>query len=104
MTIDEIMKNLTPEELETFEHKEEPESVVLPRHFEKVVRGARKSISDKDLYQYSKFAENLHQSRAQLGESGSSLYNFKFPKNINGSSSEANLNTIQENMEEDLYS
>ena len=115
--LEEIMKNLTFDEQELMEKQQglEPESVVMPRHFEEAVRNARRSVSDKDLYQYSQFAENLHQSRAQLNGGGSSLGNFSFPKNINSSTSTSsninsnlntntNTNTIQENLEEDLYS
>jgi transitional endoplasmic reticulum ATPase len=103
--LQEIMKGLSPEELESF-NQEEPEPVVMPKHFEEAVRGARRSVSDKDLYQYSQFADSLHQSRAQLNGSGGSLGNFSFPKKTNSSSVNAgtsNLNTVQED-EEDLYS
>lgn len=34
---------------------------ILPRHFEEAVRGARRSVSDRDLAQYSSFAQNLQQ-------------------------------------------
>ena len=100
--LEDIMKNLTLEEQELMEQKEEPEPVVMPRHFEEAVRNARRSVSDKDLYQYSQFADNLHQSRAQLNGSGGSLGNFAFPKNVNSSYyPNSHLNTVPE--EEDLY-
>ena len=103
--LEEIMKGLSPEELASL-NQEESEPVVMPKHFEEAVRGARRSVSDKDLYQYSQFADSLHQSRAQLNGSGGSLGNFSFPKKANSSSvntGTSNLNTVQED-EEDLYS
>jgi transitional endoplasmic reticulum ATPase len=39
---------------------------ILPRHFEEAVRNARRSVSDNDLSQYSRFAQNLQQSRSQM--------------------------------------
>ena len=39
---------------------------ILPRHFEEAVRNARRSVSDNDLAQYSRFAMNLQQSRSQM--------------------------------------
>lgn len=105
--LEDIMNELSIDEVEKIEKQSEAESVVLPRHFEQAVRNARRSVSDKDLYQYSQFADNLHQSRAQLNNSGSSLSNFSFPKNMNSSSStfiHHNLSVIQEEVEEDLYS
>ena len=101
--LEDIMKNLTIEEQELMEQKEEPEPVVMPRHFEEAIRNARRSVSDKDLYQYSQFADNLHQSRAQLNGSGGSLGNFAFPKNVNSSSLSGVTNTVPEEVEEDLY-
>jgi transitional endoplasmic reticulum ATPase len=54
---------------------------LLPRHFEEAVRGARKSVSDRDLAQYQSFAKALHQSRGALtGPQGRSLLNFSFPR------------------------
>lgn len=52
---------------------------IMPRHFEEAVRNARRSVSDRDLAQYSSFAQSLQQSRAQITSGGSSLNNFAFP-------------------------
>ena len=45
------------------EDVEEEDTVpeILPRHFEDAVRNARRSVSDRDLAQYSSFAQNLQQ-------------------------------------------
>ena len=44
------------------------------KHFEQAVRGARRSVSDRDLAQYASFAQTLQQSRAAVtGASGGSL-------------------------------
>eukprot|EP01040_Poterioochromonas_malhamensis_P025584 gene25584-31944_t len=56
---------------------------ILPRHFEEAVRNARRSVSDRDLAQYSSFASTLQQSRATLNSSGGSLNSFQFPRNVN---------------------
>ena len=99
-----IMKLMVSEELEKLEQeqKEEPEPVVLPRHFEEAVRNGRRSVSDKDLYQYQQFASSLHQSRAQLNSVGNTISNFSFPKNHSTSTSGNNMDIVQE--DEDLYS
>lgn len=52
---------------------------ILPAHFEEAVRNARRSVSDRDLAQYSSFASTLQQSRAQLNSGGTSLSSFSFP-------------------------
>lgn len=52
---------------------------ILPRHFEDAVRNARRSVSDRDLAQYSSFAQTLQQSRSQLTTGGGSLATFQFP-------------------------
>lgn len=52
---------------------------ILPAHFEEAVRNARRSVSDRDLAQYSSFASTLQQSRAQLNTGGTSLSSFSFP-------------------------
>merc|ERR1712224_1189466 len=52
---------------------------ILPSHFEEAVRNARRSVSDRDLAQYSSFAQTLQQSRAQLNSGGTSLSTFQFP-------------------------
>merc|ERR1711991_74739 len=53
---------------------------ILPSHFEEAVRNARRSVSDRDLAQYSSFAQTLQQSRAQLNSGGTSLSTFQFPQ------------------------
>lgn len=95
--LEEMKTVMSPEEIEELEQKE-IESIVLPRHFEQAVRNARRSVSDKDLHQYSQFANTLHQSRAQLNSVGGSLGNFSFSQVNN-----ANGQTMVEE-EEDLYS
>lgn len=81
---------------------------ILPRHFEDAVRNARRSVSDRDLAQYSSFAQNLQQSRAQLTSGGGSLSTFQFPRNHNAGGGigggPASANAMQEDEEEDLYS
>jgi transitional endoplasmic reticulum ATPase len=58
---------------------------IMPRHFEEAVRNARRSVSDRDLAQYSSFAQNLQQSRSQLTTGGGSLGGFTFPQQNNNS-------------------
>lgn len=50
---------------DAMEDVEEEDTVpeILPRHFEDAVRNARRSVSDRDLAQYSSFAQNLQQAR-----------------------------------------
>merc|ERR1711988_63468 len=65
------------DEMEEEEEEEDggmPE--ILPRHFEEAVRNARRSVSDRDLAQYSSFAMTLQQSRANIGAGGGSLSTF----------------------------
>jgi transitional endoplasmic reticulum ATPase len=73
---------------------------ILPSHFEDAVRNARRSVSDRDLAEYSSFANNLQQARSQLTGTGS-LGTFQFPQNRPGASSNA---AVTEEEEEDLYS
>ncbi|RYG67222.1 AAA family ATPase, partial [archaeon] len=81
---------------------------ILPRHFEEAVRNARRSVSDRDLAQYSSFASTLQQSRSQLSTGGGSLATFQFPRNhpgnANANQGATNNNAMQEDDEEDLYS
>lgn len=81
---------------------------ILPRHFEEAVRNARRSVSDNDLAQYSRFAQNLQQSRSQLTSGGGSLANFSFPQarpaQGGGATGGANLGATAADDEEDLYS
>jgi transitional endoplasmic reticulum ATPase len=79
---------------------------ILPRHFEQAVRDARRSVSDNDLAQYSRFAINLQQSRSQMtGPGGGSLSSFQFPQRQAGAESGASAFAApQDEEEEDLYS
>merc|ERR1712238_160634 len=76
---------------------------ILPRHFEVAVRGARRSVSDRDFAQYASFAQTLQQSRAAVsGQSGGSLATFAFPDQSNPSAAGAVEEDDEE--DEDLYS
>lgn len=89
----------------TVEDVDEEEDLVpeiLPSHFEDAVRNARRSVSDRDLAEYSSFANNLQQARSQLTGTGS-LGTFQFPQNRPGASSHAHA-AVTEEEEEDLYS
>ncbi len=112
---EELLQQMTCEEIEKINDIQENEPVVLPIHFEEAVRNARRSVSDKDLYQYIQFAENLHQYRAQLNGSSNSLNNFTFPKknktqkHLNDNDNNIdNIDNIDNNNnnddEDDLYS
>ena len=103
--IEEIKKQMTPEQLEEYDSKELEndylsKAVVMPSHFEEAIRSARRSVSDSDLAQYMSFANNLHQSRSQLNSSGGTLSTFSFPPD---SANVSDMN-LHENAEEDLYS
>ena len=74
---------------------------IMPRHFEEAVKNARRSVSDRDLAQYSSFAQNLQQSRSQLTTGGGSLSNFQFPQRAGGAGPTA---AVAADEEEDLYS
>mmetsp|Transcript_6325 Transcript_6325/g.8834 ORF Transcript_6325/g.8834 Transcript_6325/m.8834 type:complete len:814 (-) Transcript_6325:131-2572(-) len=96
------------EEVDVEEEDLVPE--IMPRHFEEAVRNARRSVSDRDLAQYSSFAQNLQQSRSQLTTGGGSLSGFSFPQqqpqhhhsSIGGRAGSAPAAAMEE--EEDLYS
>lgn len=77
---------------------------ILSRHFETAVRGARRSVSDRDLAQYASFAQTLSQSRAAVsGSTGGSLATFAFPEaNTTGGGTAAAA--ADDDDEEDLYS
>jgi len=75
---------------------------ILPKHFEAAVREARRSVSDRDLAQYSSFATTLHQSRAAITGGGTSLSNFAFP-NARGGGAGAGAAGGDDD-EDDLYS
>ena len=77
---------------------------IMPRHFELAVREARRSVSDNDLAQYSRFAQNLQQSRSQMTAGGGSLNTFSFPQAASGSSSASAGAAAAADDEEDLYS
>jgi transitional endoplasmic reticulum ATPase len=55
---------------------DEPDPVpeITPSHFEEAVRCSRRSVSDRDLAQYSSFATTLHQQRSSIGNTS-----FSFP-------------------------
>jgi transitional endoplasmic reticulum ATPase len=72
---------------------------ILPKHFEDAVRNARRSVSDKDLAQYSSFARTLQASRVAYTGSGC-IADFRFPGSNNG----ATVETVTEEQEDDLYS
>ena len=76
---------------------------IMPRHFENAVRDARRSVSDNDLAQYSRFAQNLQQSRSQLSTGGGSLGTFSFPQAQNAGATGAPAGQADEE-EDDLYS
>lgn len=61
-------ERLRGEAKDAMEDVEEEDTVpeILPRHFEDAVRNARRSVSDRDLAQYSSFAQNLQQVRRAL--------------------------------------
>merc|ERR1712086_629978 len=80
---------------------------ILPRHFEVAVRGARRSVSDRDLAQYASFAQTLQQSRAAVsGSTGGSLATFSFPEQGAAAAADgaAAAAADDEDDEEDLYS
>ena len=89
---------------------------IMPRHFEEAVRNARRSVSDRDLAQYSSFAQNLQQARSQMSAAGGSLSTFSFPQQIGGGAGGAGGvgasggaaagpgGAMQDDDEEDLYS
>jgi len=84
---------------------------IVPRHFEDAVRNARRSVSDRDLAQYSSFAVGLQQSRSQLTTGGGSLATFQFPRAPGGgapgggAAGNAGAGDMQSaDDEEDLYS
>merc|ERR1711988_1789121 len=79
---------------------------ILPSHFEEAVRNARRSVSDRDLAQYSSFAQTLQQSRAQLTSGGTSLSTFSFPgaqQAAQGGGNGAGADMAAADDEDDLY-
>ena len=72
---------------------------ITPRHFEEAVRNARRSVSDRDLQQYSTFAQTLQQAQITVSVGGSSLSSFSFPNR--GGVLNAGGASVEE--EDDLY-
>merc|ERR1712084_31449 len=105
------MKAESGEEMEDDDEDEDDDTMpeILPRHFEVAVRGARRSVSDRDLAQYASFAQTLQQSRAAVsGATGGSLATFAFPDQQGapgaaGGGAMGNA-AVEEDDEEDLYS
>jgi len=75
---------------------------ILASHFEEAVRNARRSVSDRDLAQYSSFAQTLQQSRANITSGGQALNAFAFPQAAQAAATNAGFTAQEE--EEDLYS
>jgi transitional endoplasmic reticulum ATPase len=57
----------------------DPVPEIIPKHFEDAVRNGRRSVSDRDLAQYSAFASSLSQARSQITAAGGSIGAFSFP-------------------------
>ncbi|KAJ8604339.1 hypothetical protein CTAYLR_002515 [Chrysophaeum taylorii] len=79
----------------------DPVPEITSAHFEEAVRASRRSVSDRDLAQYSSFATNLHQQRSAIGNS-----TFSFPQSADVSSGAAGTGaaTADDDDEDDLYS
>jgi len=90
----------------TEDDMEEEDSVpeLLPKHFEEAVRNARRSVSDRDLAQYSSFAQNLQQARANVTSGGGSLAGFAFPSRSGQTGAPGGAVPAADDDEEDLYS
>ena len=101
------IKQEAGEDMEEEDDDEDLMPEILVRHFEAAVRGARRSVSDRDLAQYASFAQTLQQSRAAVsGATGGSLATFAFPDS-NGAmrgTAAATAGTADDDDEEDLYS
>jgi len=82
----------------------DPVPEIVPRHFEEAVRNARRSVSDRDLQQYSTFAQTLQQARSQVSAGGGSLSNFTFPSRGGPTTSVAGMGGAADDDEDDLYS
>jgi len=74
-------------------------SEILPKHFEDAIRNARRSVSDKDMAQYSSFARTM-QAASVINTGNGSLADFSFP---GSSQSTAAVTSVQESYEDDLY-
>ncbi|EKU21500.1 transitional endoplasmic reticulum ATPase [Nannochloropsis gaditana CCMP526] len=107
---EEIQRDMEREKLRAeageVDMEEEPmeevtEAEILPRHFEDAVRNARRSVSDRDLQQYSSFAQTLQQARSQITGPGGSLAAFRFPEGGEAAAGGAGAAAEEE---DDLYS
>jgi transitional endoplasmic reticulum ATPase len=99
------IKQEAGEDMEDDEADEDLMPEILVRHFESAVRGARRSVSDRDLAQYASFAQTLQQSRAAVsGASGGSLATFAFPDSNGAVGGTAAAAGADDDDEEDLYS
>jgi len=100
----EIERERLREEMDDAMDEEDEDLVpeLLPKHFEDAVQNARRSVSDKDLAQYSSFAQTLQQARSKVTGGSGSLSSFRFPTRNNNATS-GNTNAEEEE-EEDLYS
>eukprot|EP01083_Nonionella_stella_P135134 411035_1 len=96
---EDIAHEATLDSEDEYEESEEDEFLpeLLPRHFEEAVRAARRSVSDRDLAQYSSFAKSL---QGRGGSYGQPLTHFTFPQ----SRRSGRNNQDAMNDDEDLYS
>merc|ERR1719182_1213755 len=83
----------------------DPVPVILRKHFEAAMVGARRSVSDDDLRKYSGFAARMHQER---GAMGTNVSNFRFPATSGtdaaaAASASAVVADDDDDDEEDLY-
>merc|ERR1719218_475826 len=87
----------------TEDDMEEDDAVpeLLPKHFEEAVRQARRSVSDRDLAQYSSFAQNLQQARDNVTSGGGSLAGVAFPNRSGGSGTPGGAAPAADDDEED---
>merc|ERR1711934_1205563 len=101
-----IQRDMEREMIRTEDDMEEEDSEpeLLPKHFEEAVRQARRSVSDRDLAQYSSFAQNLQQARANVTSGGGSLAGFTFPSRSGQTGAPGGAVPAADDDEEDLYS
>lgn len=95
-----VKEGMEMEEVE--EVDEVPE--IMPAHFEDAVRNARRSVSDRDLAQYSSFAQTLQQSRANITSGGQSLGAFSFPQAQQAAAEGTGAGFAAQEEDDDLYS
>jgi transitional endoplasmic reticulum ATPase len=72
---EDIEREKLQQELGELEAEHQELTEIMPKHFEVAVRNARRSVSDKDLHQYSSFATKMQQASC-MGVN--SLSNFSF--------------------------